>query len=133
MHASPPRLVLIIDGEPDIGALIADVLETEGYIPHVVETGGDALNLLATIRPHLILLSLNVAGLPGEQLLSMFRAMPATTAIPIVALTAHSTIPARVHRQATATLTKPFNLEDLIAVTARALCTNTPQERTIGE
>jgi len=70
--------------------LAMTVLQRDGYRVEVAGSSEEAALRLAAARPDLILMDLQ---LPGQDGLSLTRALkedPATTSIPIVAMTAHA-------------------------------------------
>ena len=77
-------------------------------------------------HPDLILLdlNLNLPDIGGRQVLSRIRSDPATTAIPVIVLTADATLGVRDHlldSGANAFLTKPFELDQFFEVLTEIL------------
>jgi DNA-binding response OmpR family regulator len=122
-------VVLIVEPDQAIGALLTDVLESEGYIPAFVSDAGGALAFLASLRPHLILLGLTLAGLSGERLLMLLRALPSTSDIPVVIMTARSAVSPSVEAKAAAVVMKPFVLDELLLVIGHALAPRFARQR----
>jgi DNA-binding response OmpR family regulator len=72
--AKPQGDVLVVDDDPDIAAMISDVLRDEGY---TVRTAADELLALAALEadhPDLLLLDLNLPGMHGLGVLYAARA-----------------------------------------------------------
>ena len=86
---SEPVVLLVEDNEENL-KLARDVLEFAGFIVHVATTGEDALSRASTCSPDLILMDLQLPGIDGHTALTHLRADPATTGIPVVALTAYA-------------------------------------------
>jgi DNA-binding response OmpR family regulator len=110
-----PR-VLVIEDDPDIGAMLALNLRAEGFEP-VVETSGEAgLARLATESVDLAVLDLMLPGMDGLQVCRRLRALPQY--LPIIILSAKSTEAHRVlglELGADDYLVKPFSMPELIA------------------
>ena len=81
--------ILYIEDNLDNRTLVRRVLMVEGY--EILEAGnaGDALDLLGTHRPDLILMDINMPDIDGYTLTSKIRNLPGFTGVPIVALTAN--------------------------------------------
>ena len=82
------KKVLTVDDSKVVRTLVARYLE--GYGCEVLEAtnGQEGVDLAAQHRPDLILLDLRMPVMDGRQALAALRANPATSAIPVVVLTA---------------------------------------------
>jgi len=81
--------VLLVEDNETNQMLTTAVLQRDGYRVTVAGTAEEALAMIRTEKPDLILMDLQ---LPGKDGLSFTRALkqdPATAAIPVVAMTAH--------------------------------------------
>jgi|DewCreStandDraft_1066081.scaffolds.fasta_scaffold01503_6 CheY-like chemotaxis protein len=119
-------VVLVVDDEPDIRRLVSDALRLEGYRVRTAGDGQEALQRVAEERPDLILLDLAMPAMDGTQFCHLLARAPASTAhggrIPVILLSADR----RLHEQAEELgaadyLTKPFDLDDLLAAVQRHL------------
>jgi DNA-binding response OmpR family regulator len=81
-------LVLIADDDDDIRALVAFRLERAGYEVVSARDGEEALRLAADHRPDLAVLDVMMPKLTGLEVTRQLRATPATSAIPVILLTA---------------------------------------------
>ncbi len=81
--------ILYIEDNFDNRVLIRRVLMVEGY--NVVEAGDatEALEILKTLHPDLILMDINMPGTDGYSLTSHIRSFPWYDGVPIIALTAN--------------------------------------------
>lgn len=73
-----------------------DLLTTQGYIVLEALTAEEAFEMIKTDAPDLILMDIQLPGIDGLDAVRELRQSPATSSIPIVALTAHA-LPA--HRE----------------------------------
>jgi CheY-like chemotaxis protein len=112
-----PKKVLVIEDEPYLCDLIADVLEAEGHQPAKAANGLDALSRVAERKPQLILLDLMMPVMDGWEFMAALRANPAWRDIPIVIITAVYDI-ARTQQEsgASAVISKPFDIDQLVDV-----------------
>jgi CheY-like chemotaxis protein len=84
----PSRKVLLVDDEDSLRRVMKDLLEREGYTVSEARDGVQALDQVDRVGPDIIVLDLNLPGLDGYGVLSHLRSRPATSAIPVIVLTA---------------------------------------------
>ena len=82
--------VLVVEDEPAIQELIAYNLKQAGHQPLRADNAEQALVLVASALPDLVLLDWMLPGLSGVELAKRLRADKRTRAIPIIMLTARS-------------------------------------------
>jgi two-component system phosphate regulon response regulator PhoB len=116
MSAVTP-LILIVDDEKDLRALLDFNLRQAGYRTVHAATGSEALARASTHRPDMILLDLNLPDVPGTEVCRQLKTDPATESIPIVMLTARSNEEDRVlgfELGAEDYVPKPFSVRELV-------------------
>jgi signal transduction histidine kinase len=79
--------VLIVDDSPADRALFRTLLARDGYEVHEVATGGEALARAREIRPHVVVLDVNLPDTDGHEVCRTLRADPACAGIPVLMLT----------------------------------------------
>ncbi|RPH96163.1 DNA-binding response regulator [candidate division KSB1 bacterium] len=110
--------ILIVDDEEDIRDLICYNLKKENYTVSSVENGEDALKLAQQEPPDLVILDLMLPGVDGLEVCKILKANSATSAIPIVMLTAkgeEADVVAGLELGADDYITKPFSPRVLLA------------------
>ena len=112
--------VLVIEDNESIRELVALTLEEAGYVVARARDGQEALEVLAHVRPSIILLDLQMPRMDGRTFASVYRKRLHPGA-PIVLMTASSN-PAQAARetQAMAYLAKPFEADELLSLVERA-------------
>ena len=106
------QTILIIDDDAAIGDLEQEVLERAGYTALRAYSGTEALLLLKSRRPDLVLLDLMLPGLSGEEVL------PRIQGIPVIVVSAKTAVQDKVELLlggAADYLTKPFDTKELLA------------------
>src|SRR5512140_1542055 len=83
--------VLVVEDESDSMELVQGLLAYHGIPCIEAATGEDALKLLRTQIPTLILIDLALPGMDGWTLLQRIRQFPALAKVPRVAMTAYHT------------------------------------------
>ncbi len=110
--------ILIVDDEPNIVSMLADVLSDAGYDTQTIDNGRDALEAARHDHPDLMLLDVQMPQLDGFEVASRLKADPATASIPIIMLSAMEGRGARViglESGAEEYLSKPFDPAELLA------------------
>ena len=77
--------VLVVEDDPDIQRLVRLLLERAGYAVRGASDGHEALRVLFSQRPDLVLLDIGLPGLDGWQVLERVREL---SDVPVVMLTA---------------------------------------------
>jgi CheY-like chemotaxis protein len=109
---------------------VEDMVETLRLVEHIFKQrpstsivpamlGGVALDLAAQHHPDLILLDLNLPDMPGEELLQRIKSDPATTAIPVIIISADADqdrIDRLLAAGASGYLTKPISVRGFLQV-----------------
>jgi DNA-binding response OmpR family regulator len=80
--------VLVVDDDRDIRDLVTFKLEQAGYEVRQAEDGLQALDAVRAWAPDLVVLDVMMPGLSGIDVVRELRADPATSATPVILLTA---------------------------------------------
>ena len=118
-----PRM-LIVEDEPDMNSLLAEVLTAYGYDPVRASDVEEALAAIARETPDALLLDLMLPGRSGLELCRQLKTSRQTRRIPIVICTAlDRAADRRTGYEAGADdyVTKPFTPEGLVATLAACL------------
>ncbi|HNZ00745.1 MAG TPA: response regulator [Anaerolineaceae bacterium] len=81
--------ILYVEDNPDNRLLVRRLLQAGGYSVIEAETASQALNVLTTARPKLILMDINMPDMDGYTLTGKLKANPDTANIPVIAITAN--------------------------------------------
>jgi two-component system, cell cycle response regulator DivK len=82
------NLILIVEDNDKNLKLVRDVLQVKGYATIESGTAEEGILLARERRPDLILMDIQLPGMNGIEAIGVLRADPATSAIPVVAVTA---------------------------------------------
>ncbi len=82
-----PKLILIADDDPDIVAILRDLLEFEGFRTLSASEGVRAIEMIHKRKPDLVLLDLQMPAGTGQSVLENIRTVPETKKIPVIVLT----------------------------------------------
>jgi two-component system phosphate regulon response regulator PhoB/two-component system alkaline phosphatase synthesis response regulator PhoP len=81
---SSKKTILIVEDDEFLRSLTAKRLEKENYHIEVAVDGENAISVIETIHPNLILLDLLLPGKDGFEVLKKIRGTDATKAIPVI-------------------------------------------------
>lgn len=112
------KKLLLIDDDPNLILLVKDYLEFRGYHVISAENGRQALDILATEIPDMIICDVMMPEVDGYSLVQKIRENSETNAIPIMLLSAKGQSQDRVkglNIGADVYMVKPFEPEELVA------------------
>ena len=81
--------ILYVEDNPDNRLLVKRILTAENYKLLEATNAVQAINLLETTTPDLILMDINMPDMDGYTLTTRIRTMPGLERVPILALTAN--------------------------------------------
>lgn len=120
------RLVLVVDDDRTLREICRDALGAEGYVVRDFASADEALGFVRSVLPDVIVMDVTLGGTDGLTALAELRANPRTREIPVIVCSGYTdlaTARAAEARGATAFLTKPFSVTELlahVAIEARA-------------
>ncbi|MBV6392343.1 MAG: Polar-differentiation response regulator DivK [Anaerolineales bacterium] len=109
--------ILIVEDNMDTYELVRFILEKNGYETFLAMNGRDGVNAANKQNPDLIIMDLSMPEMDGWTATRLIKGNAATSAIPLIALTAHA-LPSDRKRAFDAGcdeyITKPMDLLDLL-------------------
>jgi CheY-like chemotaxis protein len=108
-------MVLVVDDDEGVRAVMASALEDDGWMVVTAENGKSALETLATVRPEAILLDLRMPVMDGLTFAARYREFPEPRA-PLILMSATVSQSAVEDSGAVAGLRKPIELNTLLDV-----------------
>jgi DNA-binding response OmpR family regulator len=108
--------ILLVEDDAALAAGLRQALRAEGFAVNHVATGGDALHVIATEVPEIVILDLGLPDMDGLSVLKRLRA--ANADLPVLLLTARNTSGDKVaglDSGADDYLAKPFDMPELLA------------------
>ena len=116
--------ILIVEDEADIRALIAGILQDEGYQTREAATSDDAIAAVRARQPSLVILDVWLKGssMDGIEVLDALKASHPD--MPVIVISGHGTVETAVsaiRKGAYDYIVKPFKADKLIVTATRAL------------
>lgn len=109
--------VLVVDDDPQVLRLMRVNLELEGYDVVSAPDGEEALEMVLSERPDVVVCDVMMPGMDGLTVLRNLRSNPQTSKIPFVVVSAkaqRSDVKAALDMGADRYITKPFDPQELL-------------------
>ncbi|NUO51338.1 MAG: response regulator [Polyangiaceae bacterium] len=115
--------ILIVDDEPDLAEMLADLLMEQGHLVRIASNGDEGLRALAVRHPDLVLLDVEMPLLDGPGMAyQMLVRDCGLEEVPIVLLSGVVGLPSVAARVGTPYfLPKPYAPRDVVSLCDRAL------------
>jgi DNA-binding response OmpR family regulator len=126
------KTVLIAEDDDAVAEIVTTALEKEGFRTQRAADGIAAINAILETRPDLVLLDLALPRLDGYNICRMIRKADAVHQTPIVVISGRATLEDRLRAfefGADDYLTKPFELDELLARVEAVLMRSRQSER----
>ena len=118
--AESKRSVLVVDDEADIRTLLKDLLSEEGYTVRLGKSGAEAIEQIAKDLPDLVMMDVKLPDQDGIGVLRQLkREHPELEVIVMTAFGGSSTAIKAMEHGAYDYVTKPFDIDDLLATLKR--------------
>jgi CheY-like chemotaxis protein len=111
-------LVLVVDDERAFLRMVVASVQLLGYQAVGVESGEDALELVAEHKPDVVLSDVRLPGMDGVELTNALKNHEPLAATPVLLMSAYRDPGARL---ASGFLQKPFDIDDLDSQLRRVL------------
>lgn len=126
--AATPKRILVVDDEPFVCDAVKMMLQFDGHVVETASSARAALELFSPDKFDLVITDYAMPQMKGDELAARIRERAPTQ--PIVLITAYAEMLQAAHSPMTAVdgvVSKPFLLDDLRAVIARATTRSLPK------
>ncbi len=121
-QAGGPAQLLVVDDDPEMSELLAEILEDEGYSARTAGSAKEALWMLQSVPFHVVITDLRMKGMSGMELLTdIHTTYPQVEVIMITAFGTVDTAIEAIRAGAYDYITKPFKTDQILAVVHRAV------------
>ncbi len=122
--------ILLAEDDPAIIRFLNLALKMNKYDTHVAENGIKGINMFLSDKPDIVLLDLGLPDIDGTEVLSQIRQMSKTPVIILSARDKESEKVSALDNGADDYVTKPFNIQELMARIRVCLRKKEPEEKT---
>ena len=109
------RTALVVDDSMLIRHAVCRYLEERGFAVESATNGHEALGMVGTVLPDLIITDLVMPGMDGQELIKRLKASPQTAEIPIVVLAGKRSAPGDSDKYANSVIYKDIDIESQLA------------------
>jgi len=112
MTASPAPVILLVDNEPLIRAVLAEVLRQSGFDVRTASSGVEAVEMARQTPPSLVLMDVQMPGLSGWDTLE--RLHETMRALPVLLMSGADFHDEALRRGAAGFISKPYRPVDVV-------------------
>ena len=110
------KTILVIDDDPDIGAMLKMMLEFKGYTAIVTERAEKIKSLISKEKIELVILDMLLSGVNGTDICSSLKKDPATAGVPVIMISAHPNAQELCEAAgADCFIAKPFDMNEILS------------------
>ena len=110
------HLILIAEDDPDIREALGEVFDEEGYRVHCAADGQEALEMVASVPPDIIVSDVRMPHVDGLEMVRRLRELG--HGIPVILISAHVS---QIDLPGVQFLAKPFDIEQMAQAVALSL------------
>jgi CheY-like chemotaxis protein len=114
-------VALVVDDSMLIRYTVCHFLEQRGFAVESATNGAEALEVLARIRPDLIVTDMQMPRMSGMELISALKSKPETANIPIIVVAARASGLAQSEKRANFAIYKDIDIEEQLSKALRAV------------
>lgn len=112
-------LALIVEDDPNQADIFTTALQHADYETTTIRDGQEALDWLASAKPHIVILDLNLPQITGDKILSYIRNDERLAQIRVILATANPRQAETLRDQSDLVLIKPINFAQLQSLAER--------------
>ncbi len=111
------RKILVVDDDTDILQLLKTYLTWNEYDVRTTTTCSEGMEIFHSFQPELVLLDINVGSEDGRVMCKQIKQQAEFEHIPVILFSANPELLNKAAQYgATATIEKPFNLDEMLAL-----------------
>lgn len=108
------KKLMVIDDEIGLCNVVRRYFSEKGYTVFISQEGGEAISILKTEKPNILILDIKMPGINGVEILKLAKQLNKTLKVIVVSAIRDDSIVKEVMRLgASSYITKPFKLEEL--------------------
>lgn len=117
------KQILIVDDDPDSLDMLSFILTSEGFSIITAGDGLEALDIIKSVQPDLIITDVNMPNLDGIELTKRLREQFQSTSLPIVVVSAleREVVLEAINAGANEAMQKPMQLDSLLTLVKQIL------------
>lgn len=115
--------ILLVEDDPNARDMLCALLDLKGFEVYTAENGAQALEMLGSLRPEVIVTDMRMPLIAGDDLIKTIRQREDLADVPIIVLTAFKKdfVMAALAAGATEVLEKPMGVSQLVGTIKKVL------------
>jgi len=109
------NIILVVDDEPQMQKMLAILLDVQNFKVAESASGKQAIHMCVSVKPDLILLDLGLPDMDGKEVITTIREWSQVPIIVLSACSVDAEITSALNAGANDYVTKPFNIDVLLA------------------
>jgi DNA-binding response OmpR family regulator len=109
-------VILIIEDDLELGRLVEEILQYNGYATLLLPDGYQAVEWLQNQTPSIIFLDLHLPGISGLKILENIRSSERLKDIAVYIMTANIILAKLASKKADGVLSKPFKIDEILKI-----------------
>jgi|SRR5271166_791379 len=106
-----PKIALVVDDSMLVRYTVCRFLEERGFIVETATNGNEALDVLARVRPDLIVTDMQMPRMSGSELITVLKSNPETSKVPIIVVTGRASGLCEGDKRANFAVSKDIDVE----------------------
>jgi CheY-like chemotaxis protein len=125
------RVALVVDDSMLIRHSVCRFLEERGFIVEAATNGQEAIEILGTVLPDIVITDLQMPKMSGSELITRLKEKPLTAKIPVVILAGRSVTKEAAETRADFTIYKDIDIEAQIGKALFSVLGETPTSQPV--
>jgi CheY-like chemotaxis protein len=128
-----PKVALVVDDSMLIRYSVCRFLEEHGLAVEAATNGTEALEILARVRPNLIVTDMKMPKMSGSELITALKSKPETAGIPIFIITSRANVEHEPENRADFAIYKDIDIESQLEKALKTVMKNKSRGHAAGK
>jgi len=106
-----PKVALVVDDSMLVRYTVCRFLEERGFAVEAAANGDEAVDILARVRPDLIVTDMQMPRMSGSELITVLKSKPETAGVPIIVVTGRASGLCEGDKRANFAISKDIDVE----------------------
>jgi CheY-like chemotaxis protein len=128
-----PKVALVVDDSMLVRYALCRFLEERGFAVESATNGIEALDVVARVRPDLIVTDMRMSKMSGSELITALKSKAETANVPIIIVAGKAKEDRESEKRANFTISKDIDIEGQLDKALDALAGKTSREHAAGK
>lgn len=128
-----PKVALVVDDSMLVRYTVCRFLEERGFAVETATNGDEALQVLARVRPDLIVTDMQMPRMSGSELITVLKSKPEMSKVPIIVVTGRASGFIEGDKRANFSISKDIDVEEQLEKALNVIGATTAREHAAGK